>query len=122
MQSMEECLLMYRRALRQLMADCGIASNPGVDDEWILEQVQKLIPKSKVAIKAQPKKTRTFSTVRQEIKRVKTKMRKLGDAEWELVRELREMCRHPKKDITCGICHKCGKTISYCPTRIGNHI
>lgn len=47
MQTLEECLLMYRRTLRQLLYDNGIASNPAVDDEWILNKIAELVSKSR---------------------------------------------------------------------------
>lgn len=47
MRTPEECLLMYRRNLRQLLSDYGIASNPAVTDEWILKKVAELASKTK---------------------------------------------------------------------------
>lgn len=41
MQSCEECLLMYRLTLRNALFRAGVASNPGVTDDWILEEVLK---------------------------------------------------------------------------------
>ena len=38
MLSMEETVLLYRHALRNVLSQAGVPSNPGVDDEWILEQ------------------------------------------------------------------------------------
>lgn len=43
MQSIEECLLMYRHTLRRLLFEAGIPSNPGVTDDWILEEISKLV-------------------------------------------------------------------------------
>src|SRR5262245_26795712 len=43
MQTVEECLLMYRQTLRQLLHDCGIPSNPGVEDQWILDRIREKI-------------------------------------------------------------------------------
>jgi hypothetical protein len=48
MQTTEKCLLMYRTTLRQLLSDCGVPSNPGIDDVWILEKiVEKIKSKNK---------------------------------------------------------------------------
>jgi hypothetical protein len=43
MQTSEECLLMYRHRLRQLLHQEGIPSNPGVDDAWILDRLEELV-------------------------------------------------------------------------------
>lgn len=42
MQSQEECLLMYRQRLRELLFWAGQPSNPGVTDDWVLEQVSRV--------------------------------------------------------------------------------
>jgi hypothetical protein len=39
MDTTEECLVVYRHALRQLLAFKGVRSNPAVQDEWILDQI-----------------------------------------------------------------------------------
>lgn len=38
-----ECLVLYRRRLRQMLYDNGVASNPSVDDVWILDQIEELL-------------------------------------------------------------------------------
>lgn len=43
--SSDEVLLQYRRALRQLLYEHGIPSNPAVTDDWILDQVRQLLAK-----------------------------------------------------------------------------
>ena|SRR3989344_6719765 len=43
METFEECLLKYRQTLRQQLANCGVASNPGVTDDWILDQISQLL-------------------------------------------------------------------------------
>jgi hypothetical protein len=43
MQSIEECLLLYRHTLRRLLFEAGIPSNPGVTDDWILEEISKVV-------------------------------------------------------------------------------
>jgi len=44
MQSFEECLLLYRMRVRQILANAGVPSNPGSDDIWLLDELQKLVP------------------------------------------------------------------------------
>jgi hypothetical protein len=46
MQTLEECLLMYRHRLRTALYKAGVPSNPGVTDEWILDRVDELITKT----------------------------------------------------------------------------
>lgn len=41
--SFEATLLQYRHALRNLLAERGISSNPVVEDEWIMDEVSKLL-------------------------------------------------------------------------------
>jgi hypothetical protein len=43
MQTLEECLLMYRQRLRRLLYQHGVPSNPAVDDAWILDRVEELV-------------------------------------------------------------------------------
>lgn len=45
--SFEEALLRYRHALRQLLYEHGVMSNPGVDDDWIVAQLRALLKKEK---------------------------------------------------------------------------
>jgi hypothetical protein len=47
-QTFEECLLMYRQRLRELLYQHGVASNPGVEDTWILDQVEELVGKTRL--------------------------------------------------------------------------
>lgn len=44
METFEKCLLKYRTRLRQILAGAGVASNPGVEDDWILDRIAELIP------------------------------------------------------------------------------
>ncbi len=67
METTEECLLKYRRKLRQLLADCGVASNPGVTDDWILVKTSQLINDAKRA-----GKTQALPVVTRELKSVVT--------------------------------------------------
>lgn len=41
--SAEELVLKYRRQLRQLLYECGVRSNPAVDDNWILLKLRQLL-------------------------------------------------------------------------------
>ena len=43
MDSFEECLLKYRQRLRTILAKKSVASNPAVDDKWILDRIEELI-------------------------------------------------------------------------------
>jgi hypothetical protein len=43
METFETCLLTYRRRLRELLFRHGVASNPGVTDDWILDKVEELV-------------------------------------------------------------------------------
>lgn len=45
MQTTEECLLLYRHRLRQLLYQHGVMSNPAVDDVWILDRIEELVNK-----------------------------------------------------------------------------
>lgn len=51
MQTTEECLLSYRSTLRSLLNEFGVASNPAVDDDWILGQVSQLVRNGNRAIR-----------------------------------------------------------------------
>lgn len=39
----ETTILIYRQELRTALSQTGIKSNPGVDDEWIIDQVKALL-------------------------------------------------------------------------------
>jgi hypothetical protein len=41
MQTVEQCLLMYRYTLRQGLGRAGVGTNPGTTDEQVLEEVLK---------------------------------------------------------------------------------
>jgi len=43
MQTMEQCLLRYRQRLRVLLDSTGTPSNPAVSDEWILNEIERLV-------------------------------------------------------------------------------
>ncbi len=43
MDSTEACLLKYRHALRQMLYIRGELSNPGVTDDWILDQISTIV-------------------------------------------------------------------------------
>lgn len=43
MMSIEKMLLLYRQRLRIILDQHHIASNPGVTDEWILDELEKLV-------------------------------------------------------------------------------
>ncbi len=40
-----KCILVYRRTLRGLLWKAGIPNNPGVTDDWILDEISKLVQK-----------------------------------------------------------------------------
>ncbi len=43
METSEQCVIKYRHALRQALHSAGVPSNLAVDDDWILNQVSRLI-------------------------------------------------------------------------------
>ncbi len=42
-QTAEELILMYRHTMRRMLYAKGVPSNPGVDDEWILDETARLL-------------------------------------------------------------------------------
>ncbi len=48
METTKACLLKYRHAMRQILAYAGVASNPGVDDDWILDQISLKVTGNRV--------------------------------------------------------------------------
>lgn len=49
--SFEECLLVYRRRLRQLLHSVGVLSNPAVDDDWVLNQIDDTVAQHRQALR-----------------------------------------------------------------------
>ncbi|MEQ1499851.1 MAG: hypothetical protein ABL917_00570 [Parcubacteria group bacterium] len=43
METTEDLLLKYRQVLRNALANAGVPSNPAVDDDWILEEINKKV-------------------------------------------------------------------------------